>query len=77
MAKDKVMFSTFNDCNTRQIIIGDDRSLSIVGFGKIPVNNVHFHDVLHVSSISSNFILVYHITHSSEDKIIVTSPSCN
>ena len=31
MTKDKSMFSTFNDCNTNTIYVGDDRSLSVVG----------------------------------------------
>jgi hypothetical protein len=32
MAKDKAIFSALNECNTKQIFFGDDRSLSVVGF---------------------------------------------
>jgi flagellar biosynthesis component FlhA len=35
MAKDKAIFSTLNECNTKQIFVGDDRSLSVVGSGTI------------------------------------------
>ena len=31
MAKNKTMFSSLNDCNTKHIYVGDDRSLSVVG----------------------------------------------
>jgi hypothetical protein len=33
MAKEKAIFSTLNECNTKKIFVGDDRSLSIVGYG--------------------------------------------
>ena len=29
MGKDKAMFATLNDCNTKNIFVGDDRSLSV------------------------------------------------
>jgi hypothetical protein len=29
MAKDKSIFSTLNECNTKKIFVGDDRSLSM------------------------------------------------
>jgi hypothetical protein len=31
MAKDRAIFSTLNECNTKQIFVGDDRSLSVEG----------------------------------------------
>jgi hypothetical protein len=31
MAKDKAIFSALNECNTKKIFVGDDRSLSVVG----------------------------------------------
>jgi hypothetical protein len=37
MAKDKAIFSTLNECNTKEIFVGDDRSLRVVGFGTIQV----------------------------------------
>jgi hypothetical protein len=33
MAKYKAIFSTLNKFNTKKIFFGDDRSLSVVGFG--------------------------------------------
>jgi hypothetical protein len=35
MAKDNTIFSSLNECNTNKIFFGDDRSLNVVGFGKI------------------------------------------
>jgi hypothetical protein len=31
MAKDKDIFSTLNECNTKKIFVGDDKYLSVVG----------------------------------------------
>ena len=33
MAKDQNIFSTMNECNTKQIFVGDDRSFNVVGYG--------------------------------------------
>jgi hypothetical protein len=74
MAKDRDIFSTLNECNTKKIFVGDDRSLSVEGFGTIQVENGHFNDVLYVPSLSCNLLLVYKITHSGEGKTIEFSP---
>ena len=39
MGKDKVVFSTLNDCNTKNIFVGDDRSLSVEWYGTIMVRS--------------------------------------
>ena len=52
MAKDQAMFSTMHECNTKKIFVGDDRYLSVVGSGTVPVENGHFSDVLCVPQIS-------------------------
>jgi hypothetical protein len=74
MAKDKDIFSSLNECNTKKIFVGDDRSLSVVGFGTIQVDNDHFNDVLCVPSLSCNLLSVYQITHSGEGKTVEFSP---
>jgi hypothetical protein len=74
MAKDKAIFSALNECNTKRIFVGDDRSLSVVESGTIQVDNGHFNDVLCVPSLSCNLLSVYQITHSSEDKTVKFSP---
>jgi hypothetical protein len=38
MGKDKDIFSSLNECNTKKIFVGDDRSLSVEGFGTIQVD---------------------------------------
>jgi hypothetical protein len=70
MAKDKDIISSLNECNTKKIFVGDDRSLSVVGSGIVQVDNGHFNDVLCVPCLSCNLLLVYQITHSSEGKIV-------
>jgi hypothetical protein len=74
MAKDKDIFSILNECNTKKIFVGDDRSLSVVGSGIVQVDNGHFNDVLCVPSISCNLLSVYQITHSDEGKTKDFSP---
>jgi hypothetical protein len=68
MAKDKDIFSALNECNTKKIFVGDDRSLSVVGSGTIQVENGHFNDVVCVPSLSCNLLSVYQITHLGEGK---------
>ena len=69
MAKDKSIFCALNECNTKKIYVGDDRSLSVVRSGTVQVDNGHFNDVLCVPSLSCNFLSVYQITHSGEVKL--------
>ena len=64
------IFSTMHECNSKKIFIGADRSLSVVGYGTVPVENGHFRDVLCVSRISCNLLLAYQITHSGEGKSV-------
>ena len=56
MARDKAIFSTMHECNTKQIFFSDDRSLSVVGSGIVPIENGHFSDVLCVPKISYNLL---------------------
>ena len=63
-----------HECNIKQIFVGDDISLSVVGSGKVPVENGHFNDVLCVPKISCNFLSVYQITHSGEGKTVMFTP---
>jgi hypothetical protein len=74
MTKDKSIFSSLNDYNTKKLFVGDDRSLSVVGYGTIQVDNSHFNDVLYVPSLSYNLLSIYQITHSGEGKTIEFSP---
>jgi hypothetical protein len=74
MAKDRDIFSALNECNTKKIFVGDDRSLSVEGSGTVQVENNHFNDVLCVPSLSCNLLSVYKITHSGEGKTVEFSP---
>jgi hypothetical protein len=66
MAKDKAIFSVLNECNTKKIFVGDDRSLSVVGSRTVQVDNSHFNDVLCVPSRFYNLLSVYQIIRSDE-----------
>ena len=57
MDKDQAIFSTMYECNTKQIFVGDDRSLRVVGSGTVPIENGHFSDVLCVPRISRKFVI--------------------
>jgi len=59
MTKDKDIFSSLNDCKTKQILVVDYRSLGVIGFKIVQVDNDHFIDVFFVPSISYNLLLVY------------------
>jgi hypothetical protein len=74
MAKDKDIFFALNECNTKKILVGDDRSLSVVGYGIVQVDNGHFNDVLCSPSLSCNLLLVYQINHSGEGITVEFSP---
>ena len=62
------MFSSLNDCNTKNIYVGDDRSHSVVGPRTIHLDNGKFNDVLCVPTLPGNLLFVYQITHSCEGK---------
>jgi hypothetical protein len=68
----KPSFYALNECNTRQIFIGDDRSLSVVGSRVGQLDGGHY--VLCVPSLFCNLLLVYQITYSNEGKKIEFSP---
>ena len=63
-----------HECNTKQIFVGDDRSLSVVGSGIVLVENGHFTNVLCVPKISCNLFSFYQITHSGEGKTVMFTP---
>jgi hypothetical protein len=73
MDKDRYIFYALNECNTKKIFVGDDRSLSVEGSRTVQVENGHFNDVLCVPSLSCNLLSIYQITNSGEGKTIELS----
>jgi hypothetical protein len=58
--KDKNIFSTLNECNTKKKCVGDDRSLIVEASRIVHVDNGHLnHVVCIVPSLSYNLISVY------------------
>ena len=45
MDKDKAIFSSLSECNTKQAFVGDDRSLSLLGFEIVLLDDVNFKNV--------------------------------
>ena len=74
MGKDKVMFLTLNNCNTKNIFVGDNKSLSVEGSGIVHLNNGQFKDVVCVPNLSCNIISMYQITHLGEGKSVLFTP---
>jgi hypothetical protein len=74
MGKDKAVFLTLNDCNTKNIFVGDDRYLSVEGPRTIHLNNGQIKDVLCVLNLSYNLLSVYQITHLGEGKSVLFTP---
>ena len=74
MGKYKVVFSALNNCNTKNIYVGDDRYFSVIGSRTTHLNNGQFKDVLFVPNLSYNLLSVYQITHSSEGRTVEFSP---
>jgi hypothetical protein len=74
MSKEKSIFSTLNECNTKKIFVVGNRSLNVVGSGIVQVDNGHFNYVLCVPSLSCNLLSVYQITHLGEGKTAEFSP---
>ena len=73
-AKDQAIFSTMHECTAKQIFVGEDRSLSVVGSGTVRIENGHFSDVLCVPRISCNLLSVYQITHYGKGKTVTFTP---
>ena len=74
MGKDKSLFLTLNDCNTKNIFVGDDRYLSVEGSRIVHLNNGQIKDVLCVPTLSRNLLSVYKITHSGEGESVLFTP---
>ena len=74
MGKDKVVFASLNDCNTKNIFVGDDRSLNVEGSGTVHLNNGQIQDVLCVPNLSCNLLSVYQVTHFGEGKSVLFTP---
>ena len=62
------------ECNTKQIFVGDDRYLNVVGSVIDQVDDGQFNDVLCVPKTSCNLLLVYQITHFGEGNIVMLKP---
>ena len=72
--KDRAMFLTLNDCNNKNIFVGDDIYLSVEGSRTFHLNNGQINDLLCVLNLSCNLLSVYQITHLGEGKSVLFTP---
>ena len=72
-AKIKLCF-ILNNCNTKNIYVGDNRSLSVIGYGTVHLSNGQFKDVLRAPNLSCNLLSIYQITHLGEGKSALFTP---
>ena len=56
-------------------ILGDDSVTDSLGKGRIDLDHGFFNNVLYVPGISSNLLLVYHMTHTGSPNRVIFSPN--
>ena len=71
MDKDKVIFSTKNECKNKQIFVDDNICLSVVESQTTLIDDVQFNDVLCVTRIFYNLLSISLMTHSCESKTVI------
>jgi hypothetical protein len=74
MAAKEEVFSSLSPFSRPPILMGDDTPVAVVGEGRVELHNGSLENVLHVSNISMNLLLVYQITQKGK-KVEFTSDS--
>ena len=75
MDKDKVIFSTKNECHKKKILVDEDIGRCLVGSRTTLIDDGQINDVLCVTRIFYNLLSIYLITHSGESKAIIDTPN--
>ena len=70
MASSQDLFSSFEASPTPHILMGNNTVMTVGRKSYIGIDDGTFHDVLCVSSLSSNLLSIYQITHSGTMKIV-------
>ena len=74
MVSTKEAFSSLDMSKVPPIVLGDDSLTKILGKGRIDLDHGQFSNVLYVPSLTSNFLLVYPMTHTGSPKKFIFSP---
>ena len=56
------------------IVLGDDSLTDSLGKGRIDIDHGSFNNVLYVSSLASNILSVYQMTHTGSPNKVIFSP---
>jgi hypothetical protein len=83
MAASKYEFSSIEESTRSPIYLGDATPTKVCGEGIVDLEGGCFTNVLHVALLSSNILLIYHITHFGSgrkveftlDSIVITDIS--
>lgn len=73
MARIKPFFS-LNECETKQIVFGDNTYLSVVGSRILKLNYGHFNALLCIPNLPCDLLIIYQINHLGEGKPIEFLP---
>jgi hypothetical protein len=74
MAESKDEFSSIEESTKSPIYLGDATLAKVCGEGIVDLEGGCFKNVLHVPSLFSNILSIYHITHSSSGRKVEFTP---
>jgi hypothetical protein len=74
MATIKDILSSVTACTGPPILMGDDSPIKVTRKGRVELDHESFENVLHVTQLSMNLVLVYQITHSVLGKKVEFTP---
>ena len=68
-------FSSLDDSNGPNILLGENSETESKGKGSIDFDHGSFNNVLYVSGLAANLLLVYQMTHIGSPKKVVFTPN--
>ena len=74
MDSTREVFSSLDMSKGPPIFLGDDSLADSLGKGRIDLKHGSFNNVLYVSGLASNLLLVYQMTHTGSPKKVIFSP---
>ena len=75
MVSTKESFSSLDDSKGTNILLGDNSETKSKGKGSIDFDHGSFNNVLYVTCLAANLLLVYQMTHNGYPKKVVFSPN--
>ena len=75
MVSERESFSSLDDSNGPNILLGDNFETESKGKGRIDLDHGSFNNVLYVPGLAANVLSVYHMTHTGSPKKVVFTPN--